>query len=352
MNRKTSSSFIAKNDVCFAFGVFAMESWETLDARIGTRFMSTVLSEDSPSIKRRSLRPFNREDLLRVVHSMNEVLSDLQYKDSRASLEMESGFRDQIKECFLCDICSEVLIRPYTSSVCLHSFCKKCIFAELDGEEDVDVFCPVEGCGAASLDGFQPTLLGPDPLNPQTGKIKSDPVLSRLTRKLFGVDKLTDEAIPNSIQREQCEIKRVRRMDENCVPQITIDESLVHDQGVLRTIKPGVREMTKSGSTKCLESIERMLEYTTVAVFPFEDDSETQSTHFCYFRLPSEVPLAEFAFYLNFQLDRKIDSFFCRGILIEDHTLTLLEICDEFWTPFIDRKEDDELFTLKYTSPF
>lgn len=337
-----------ENDVWFAFGVLPMESWETQDTRIRPRLIGNVLSEDSPPIRTRSLRPFSREDLRRVIDSMNAVLADLQCKDSGASLEIDNVVQDQIKQCFLCDICSEVLIRPYTCSVCLHSYCKKCIFAELDGDEDVDVFCPVEGCGANSLDGFQPTLLGPDPLNPLTGKIKPDPILSRLTRKLFGVDKLTKEGTSVS-KDEDSEIERVRRMDENCVPYITIDESLINERGVLRTIKPGVRKMKESGNVQSAEDASEQLEYTTVAVLPFEDDSETQTTDFCYFRLPSEVPLTEFAFYLNFQFDRQIDSFFCRGILIEDQTLTLMEIYDEFWTPFIDNNKD-ELFTLKYTS--
>jgi len=58
-----------------------MESCETYDTRIAPLLIENILFEDVFSIRAHGLRPFNREDLHGVVHSMNEILVDLQWKD-------------------------------------------------------------------------------------------------------------------------------------------------------------------------------------------------------------------------------------------------------------------------------
>eukprot|EP00210_Caulerpa_lentillifera_P006090 g5818.t1 len=297
-------------------------------------------------------------DLQQVIQSMDSVFSDLNGNGARPYLEMNKSSQslsEQIRDCFLCDICSEVLICPYTCSLCLHSYCKNCIFKELDLGEDVDVICPVEGCGFESLDGFRPTLLGPDPFNPITGKIKPDLTLLQLTQKLFRMEDVSGQAelisMSENMESSQC-CSTVE--SENCVPFIDIDKStFITDHGVLRTIAPRVHRSQKSKkrgrSSIDLSSKDPVVEYTTVGVFRIGDDPDLDMFGFNYFRFPSALSISNFSLYLNRRFALKIESFYCRGIRIEDRSLSLGEILDEFWIPFID--PNDDVFTLKYTSP-
>ncbi|XP_021904227.1 E3 ubiquitin protein ligase DRIP2-like, partial [Carica papaya] len=50
--------------------------------------------------------------------------------------------REELETCMTCSICNKLFKEATTISLCLHTFCRKCIYDKLSGDDEMDC-CPI-----------------------------------------------------------------------------------------------------------------------------------------------------------------------------------------------------------------
>ena len=293
-------------------------------------------------------------DFKGLIRSLTTVLNDMNCGQNAVRLsrpffdttEPRMMNATKLTQCLSCDLCRFRLQNPYTSLICLHTFCYQCIKEAVKGEAG-EKTCPVPGCGCMTTEGFQPTSLGRHPLQGKHQCIVKDATLSVLITKLYS------RGVVNDVNEAM--LHQGRRLLPNYYPKF----AWIDDIGPLRRIQAKqspqadpVAEssgMNFSSGTAVQEPDHHVQQqYITLAVFP-ADGEASEELDDNYFYAPECMSINQFCFYLEQRFQLHHLELYCHDVLISTcpyAEMTLIEAYDEFWFPHHDDIED--IFTVHY----